>query len=413
MRPPPAEPPLYTPVFWLACLVHWTGAMSLSLYVLLPLFLRGLGAADSQIGLALGVGAAASVVVRPLVGRLLDRLGRLPVLLAAGGLNVASWIPFLLAERFGPWLVFWMVVHSVAWGGLFAAFFTLAADLAPPARRAEGLAVFGLFGIAANGLAPVLGEIIAARHGFVAFFATAIAFGTASTALTALLRPPPLDGHEHGPSGGMLGAAFAPGLPRVLAATLLLGVGINAAWFFVAPFTRDLGLERAGPFFAAYSTTSVLLRFFGRRSLDTIGLHRVAVPAFLVYAAGLLGLVLLPAPGVLVATGIACGLGHGTLFPVLSALAVSRAPAGRQGAVVSLHTAALDLGAVLGTPLCGLAAETLGWRPMFVGTSVVCLAAMVLVATDPRRPARGGPRGNGHRDAERRDRVGDRPPDHS
>lgn len=390
MRPPPAEPPLYTPVFWLACAVHWTGAMSLSLYVLLPLFLRGLGATDAQIGLALGIGAAASVVVRPLVGRLLDRLGRLPVLLGAGALNVVSWLPFLVAERFGPWLVLWMVVHSVAWGALFAAFFTLAADLAPPARRAEGLAVFGLFGIAANGLAPVLGEIIAARHGFVAFFATAIGFGAASTVLTALLHPPAHDAYaEQG--GGMLGAVGAPGLPRVLAATLLLGVAINAAWFFVAPFTRDLGLERAGPFFAAYSTTSVLLRFLGRRSLDTLGLHRVALPAFVAYAAGLLGLVLLPRAGVLVGTGIACGLGHGTLFPVLSALAVSRAPAGRQGAVVSLLTAALDLGAVVGTPLCGLVADTLGWRPMFAGTAVVCLAAMALVATDPLRPGRASP----------------------
>jgi len=381
-----APAPLYTPAFWLACLVHWTGAMSLSLYVLLPLFLRRLGASDAQIGLALGIGAAASVAVRPLVGRLLDRWGRRPVLCGSGVLNVLSWLPFLLAERFGPWLVVWMAVHSVAWGALFAAYFTLAADLAPPARRAEGLAVFGLFGIAANGLAPVLGEIIAERWGFAAFFWTAIGFGATSALLTVTLQAPTVP-PAGGRGGGALAAALAPGLPRVLGATLLLGVAINAAWFFVAPFTRDLGLERSGPFFAAYSTTSVLLRFFGRRSLDLVGLHRVAVPAFVVYAAGLLGLVLLPAPGVLVGCGIACGLGHGTLFPVLSALAVSRAPSGSQGAVVSLHTAALDLGAVLGTPLCGLAAEMLGWRPMFAATSLSCLIAMVLVATDPLRPA--------------------------
>jgi len=386
--PPPRTPLLYTGGFWLACLVHLTGAMSLSLYILLPLFLRELGAGDGEIGLALGIGAGASVAARPSVGRLLDRVGRRPVLLGAGVLNVLSWLPFLAVERFGPWVVLWMVIHSVAWGALFAAFFTLAADLAPPSRRAEGLAVFGLFGIAANGLAPVVGEAIAARLGFGAFFWTAVGFGAASTALTALLRLPAAE-PVGGAAGGMLAAAHAPGLPRVLAATLLLGVAINAAWFFVAPFTRDLGLERAGPFFAAYSVASVAIRLFGRRALDVLGPHRVSTPAFLAYAAGLTGLVLLPAPGVLLACGIACGIGHGTLFPVLSALAVSRAPAGRQGAAVSLQTAAFDLGAVLGTPLCGLAAEAFGWRAMFAATSAACLAGMALVATDPRRPRAG------------------------
>jgi MFS family permease len=362
--------------------------MSLSLYILLPLFLRALGASDALIGLSLGTGATASVLTRPLVGRLLDRAGRRPVLLAAGALNVVSWLPFAAVERMGPWVVAWMVVHSVAWGALFAAFFTLAADLSPPARRAEGLAVFGLFGIAANGLAPVLGEAIVARRGFPAFFLTAAAFGAVSAALTALVRGGAAPG-VHAGAGGLLTAARAPGLLRVLAATLLLGVAINAAWYFVAPFTRDLGLERAGPFFAAYAATSVVIRFVGRRSLDGLGPHRVSTPAFLAFAAGLTGLVLLPAPGVLVLCGVACGVGHGTLFPVLSALAVSRAPAGRQGAVVSLHTAALDLGAVLGTPLCGLAAQAVGWRAMFAATSASCLVGLALIASDPRRPRTG------------------------
>lgn len=361
--------------------------MSLSLYVLLPLYLRALGAGDAAIGLALGAGATASVVTRPLVGTLLDRLGRRPVLLGAGALNVLSWLPFLAVERMGPWVVVWMVVHSVAWGALFAGFFTLAADLTPPARRAEGLAVFGMFGIAANGLAPVVGEAVVARLGFGAFFTTAAAFGLASALLTGFVAGGVAPG-VHAGADRPLAVLAAPGLPRVLVATLLLGVAINAAWYFVAPFTRDLGLERAGPFFAAYATTSVIIRFLGRRSLDVLGPHRVSVPAFLAFAAGLTGLVLLPAPGVLVACGIACGIGHGTLFPVLSALAVARAPVGRQGAVVSLHTGALDLGAVLGTPLCGALAQTFGWRVMFAASSLSCVLGLVLVASDPRRDGR-------------------------
>src|SRR5262249_29658242 len=183
----------------------------------------------------------------------------------------------------------------------------------------------------------------------------------------------------------LLSAARHPGLPLVLAVTVVLGMAINAAFFFVAPYSRDVGLERTGPFFAAYSGTSVLIRIFGRRVLDVLGPHLVSYPAFAIFGAGLAGLALLPAPGVLVLCGIACGAGHGTLFPVLNALAIPRAPARLQGIVVSLHTAALDLGAMLGTPLCGLLAEWAGWRTMFTVMGVACLLGLVLMATDPAR----------------------------
>jgi MFS family permease len=171
-------------------------------------------------------------------------------------------------------------------------------------------------------------------------------------------------------------------------ATAVLGIAINAAYLFVAPYTRTVGLARAWPFFAAYSATSVVIRLFGRRALDVLGAHRVSGPGFLVYAAGLAALALLPglegaaSTGLLFACGMACGAGHGSLFPVLNALVVTRAPAGKQGAVVGLHTAAIDAGAILGMPLCGAVAERLGYPAMYGATALACLAGLVLMVQD-------------------------------
>jgi predicted MFS family arabinose efflux permease len=92
---------------------------------------------------------------------------------------------------------------------------------------------------------------------------------------------------------------------------------------------------------------------------------------------------------VLVLSGIGCGLGHGSLFPVLNALALSRAPAGRQGAVVGLHTAAIDAGAVVGMPLCGIIAQAFGYPVMFSTMALACVAGIVLMAGDARRVGRG------------------------
>lgn len=381
-------PPLYTRAFWTACAVHFAGAMSLAMFVLVPLLILKLGGTEATIGLVLGAGTAASVVARPFVGVALDSFGRRPVLLAAGLLNALSWLPFLWLRSVGPWLYLWCALHAVVWGALFASYFTYAADLIPPERRAEGIAVFGVFGMAPNGLAPMLGEAIIARAGYPSFLMTAAGFAAVSLAMTLLIqaRPPVLRAADAVPRSGLgaMGhAAAQPGMPIVLAVTVVLGIAINAAFFFVAPFTRAVGLERAGPFFAAYAAASVAVRLFGRRALDVLGPHLVSYPAFAVFALGMAGLTFVPAPGLLVATGIACGIGHGTLFPVLNALAITRAPVRLQGTVVSLHTAALDLGAVVGTPLCGLLAEWAGWRAMFGTMAAACLAGLLLMALDP------------------------------
>ena len=78
-----ALPPLYTRAFWTACAVHFTGAMSLAMFVLVPLLIRELGGGELTIGLVLGVATAASVATRPL-RRDAARLARPPARPAGG-----------------------------------------------------------------------------------------------------------------------------------------------------------------------------------------------------------------------------------------------------------------------------------------------------------------------------------------
>lgn len=382
-------PALYTPEFLRACGLHFAGAMSLAMFLLFPLYVKALGGSEATIGILLGVGTVASVAARPVVGVVLDRIGRRRVLLWCGIANVLSWLPFLFLTAVGPALFLWTVVHDVVWGALFAAYFTYAADLAPPTRRAEAIAVFGVAGMSANGLAPIVGERVIDAAGYDALFGLAMAFGLVAVGATLLVPATPPHTHLVPPRlRDVLPLARHPRLVRVMLATAVLGIAINAAYMFVAPYTRTVGLARAWPFFAAYSATSVVIRLFGRRALDVLGAHRVSVPGFVVFAAGLAGLATLPtdagpaATWTLVACGVGCGAGHGSLFPVLNALAVSRGPAGKQGAVVGLHTAAIDAGAVLGMPLCGVLAEALGYPAMYLVTALACLAGLVLMVRD-------------------------------
>jgi MFS family permease len=384
---------LYTPEFLRACLLHFLGATSLAFFMLFPLFVKAIGGTELTIGLVLGAGTAASVAARPVVGVLLDRVGRRRVLAWAGLMNVLSWLPFFFLTAPGVPLYVWTIVHDIAWGALFAAYFTYAADLIPAARRAEGIAIFGVAGMSANGLAPIVGERVIDAGGFPAYFGLAMAFGVASLAMT--LRVPATSGAPHLAEPARLAdvvpLARHPSLRTVMLATIVLGIAINAAYVFIAPYTRALAIARTGPFFAAYSATSIVIRLFGRRTLDVLGPHGIAGPGFIAFAAGLAGLAFLPYVSdpltmvVLVVCGIGCGAGHGALFPVLSALAVSRAPSGKQGAVIGLLTAAIDFGAIVGLPLCGALAEWAGYPVMYALVGLASIAGLVIMARDPVR----------------------------
>ena len=67
-----ASEALFTPRFWLACGMHFSGAMALSLYILFPLFIRQLGGSNFSIGLYAGLTGATAVAARLPVGHLLD-----------------------------------------------------------------------------------------------------------------------------------------------------------------------------------------------------------------------------------------------------------------------------------------------------------------------------------------------------
>ena len=56
---------------------------------------------------------------------------------------------------------------------------------------------------------------------------------------------------------------------------------------------------------------------------------------------------------------------------------------------MSLYTAALDTGAVLGLPLCGVIAHAAGYRAMFATVALAAVAGLVLVRLDAHaeRPA--------------------------
>lgn len=378
---PVSREALYTGGFWHLCAVHFTGAMAAALYILFPLYVRALGGSEFTIGLYAGIAMAAAVAIRWPVGKLLDSGRRWAVLWSASALHLVSWLLLFFTGSIGVWLAAVVVLHGLAGGTLFATYFTVANDVIPASRRAEGIAMFGVFGMLPNGLGPAVGELAMARGGFPAYFAAASAFGAVSLVLISFLprrRPHGVHGHEGRAATGLV-TLLRP-VAMLLLVTLLFGWSVNAVFTFIAPFVHDTTDGTASPFFLAYSITSVLVRVLGGRIPDRLGLHRVLLPCLVIYAGAVAALAWFQLAPPLVPIGIACGIGHGYAFPILTAMVVARTPPAAYGMALSFYTAMFDLGGTLGSPLLGAIAHSYGYPAMFGVTAAVMGVAVVLAA---------------------------------
>lgn len=126
---------------------------------LLPFYAQELRASAFEIGLLFSSYSLAQLVFAPLLGRLSDRTGRRPVLLASIGGSVAAYLLFTAADSFA------LLVLSRTLAGVAAANYAIAqayvADVSSREHRAKAMGLIGAaFGVGFV-LGPALGGLLA------------------------------------------------------------------------------------------------------------------------------------------------------------------------------------------------------------------------------------------------------------
>jgi multidrug resistance protein len=106
-------------------------------FPLLPFYGLELHASESMIGLVMSSFAVAQLVSAPMWGRVSDRYGRRPALLAGLGALIAGYVIFAFANSI--WMLFLSRIVQGAGGGTTAVIQAYVADTLPPEHRARGL----------------------------------------------------------------------------------------------------------------------------------------------------------------------------------------------------------------------------------------------------------------------------------
>jgi MFS transporter, DHA1 family, tetracycline resistance protein len=113
---------------------------------ILPFYAQRFGASGLAYGAVLGVYSFMQFVATALLGKLSDRIGRRPVLLATMLINAIGYMLFAFAGSY--WVLFLSRVVSGFAGGNISAAQAYMADITTPAERSRGMGVVGAaFGI--------------------------------------------------------------------------------------------------------------------------------------------------------------------------------------------------------------------------------------------------------------------------
>lgn len=370
---------LYSPSFITMAFANLFTVSSFGTFFLFPLFITSHGGSKSDIGVIMGVFALSSVLCRPWISALIDRIGRKRSYTI--GCMMMSILPLIylffrgeLSHFYLP-LILVRIFHGVGLAICFTAAFTYIADIVPEGRLNEGIGMFGITGLMGLAIGPIIGEMIIRAFGFPIFFLAATGMAALGLLLAlSLAESFKFVSHESSQSFFSVLKERRPLTVAVLA--LLFGFGLSASGSFISPFAKEQNLAFISLYYITYSIAAILTRLFGGRLADRIGEDRIIPYAQILTGGGLLTLILLGGNAILALSGFLSGCGHGLLFPCLNSLAIRDQPIDIRGKITGIFTGGIDTGAFVGSIMLGYIGEWAGFRALFFAAGLALLAGL-------------------------------------
>ena len=352
-------------------------------------------------GLAGALAALPGIVVSPLVGVLVDRIGRKAVSVVADAFSALSVLLFPVLDGFGL-LGYGTVLTLAVVGAVFdPAGYTARKALIPQVALTSRVSrdqVNGLHeGLFAGGwvVGPMVGALGIATVGSVQtmWFAFA-AFALAALAVLAMRVPNRADLSGDALVEASPWHAARAGLGALLRdrPVWLLTLAVAVIWLLYAP-TESVMLPvhfqaagRPEAFGIVISAMSVggMAGAFGYGWISRrLTRHRLATSCMLLAALAYVPLALLPPPLVMIVPALLLGLAWGPMEPLLNTLVQDRFPEHQHGRVYGVQLGLFYAAPPLGQLLSGAAVEGFGVETVFVWVAGLMVAVAAAVAVLP------------------------------
>ena len=356
----------------------------------LPLYAKdALSRTDEEAGLLMTIFLLSAIIVRPFTGKLLDLAGKRKMLWISLFFYLICTIlyyfitPFegLLALRFFQGV--WFSIVTTAAG-------SLAADIVPVTRRGAGLGYF----VMSTNLAVVIGPFVALfiiqSYSYDALFimmSVLIIIG----ALAAVLIPDvKVEGTAVQSKRFTWNDLFEKKAMPIALLASLIAFSYASVLSYLSIYAQEKGLlPLASFFFVVFAAVMLISRPFTGKIFDEKGPAFILIPGFVLFFLGLLILAFMNSGGLFLFAGACVGLGYGALVPSLQTLAIQSTSHNRSGYATATFFTLFDTGLAIGSFVLGIVAVQLGYRNVYLLSSLLVLAvlAFYLVTVRKRRQA--------------------------
>lgn len=362
------------------CLANFLMACSFNLLMpSIPLYItEQMGVPQSQTGIVLASYAIALMFVRPFSGFIVDLYSRKKILLIAFSCYVLIFFGYFWATTV---LLFIVVrfIHGITWGLSTVSSSTLAIDVVPSERRAEGIGYYGTFMNVAMAIGPFIAIHIYNHSGFDVLLWCAIAMGALGIITVSLIKAPIKTKVER-QKISFDRFFLIKGWPIFLN-QLLPCFAWGTIGPFVAQYGKGIGIPNAGIFFLFWAGGIIASRVFAGKLVDRGKIHEVNVSAMAIVAIAFLVFALVHNIYAFCISGLFIGVGFGMMFPALQTLYINLAENNQRGTANSTYLIGFDLGLALGMLVGGYLTGYFSFETLYMVASGLCAISVVVYWT--------------------------------
>jgi DHA1 family multidrug resistance protein-like MFS transporter len=353
---------------------------------LLPLFVRGLGAGPSLVGLVMGASTLTGIFVKLPAGALSDLLGRRRLLLA-GALVFAS-MPFTyLAASTLALLIVLRFVHGSATAIFGPVASASLSDVAPPASRGTWLSMYSTAQGAGQALGPVVAGYLITAGRFDLAFITAGAIGLGVPLIVAGWHAAPVTTSTRSSWPEFKRGVMEVGRDRLVlvtsaaqAAQFVLNGTLNAFLPLYGVEVLGLTATELGWLFGVQTLTTLAVRPAIGFLSDRAGRRWVIVTGLTMCSVAVFSLSLASTASAVVSAVIAYAAGVATTTAATSAYITDVTRRARYGAAHGVFGTIYDVGDALGPIVAGLLVVAVGYARMFQLMAAVAFTMAVAFA---------------------------------
>ena len=335
---------------------------------LLPLYMtEEFGAGKHTIGVVLSGYTVTALFARLFSGYIVDTFNRRTVLLVSYGLFACFFLGYLIG---GSMILFAIVrtLHGAPFGTTTVANSTVAIDVLPSERRAEGIGYYGLANNLGTAISPTIGLFLyEVMDSFKAIFLLSFFMAAMGVFINHTVRFPRKTRTANSSQclseekGSLLRLdrfflVRGWGVGLMLAA-LAFPYGIIST--YIAIYAKEqLGLAKgAGLYFLILSVCLMLSRLTGGRSLRQGRVVHNAAMGMCISVVGYMCFAMFHNFFGVFANAVLLGLGNGHMMPAIQNMFVNLAPHNRRGTANASFLTSWDLGIGFGVLVGGISVE--------------------------------------------------------